>query len=200
MFEGVNAYPLSWPVMWPRTSSYQRKNAAFADRSLAKARDFVLDELRLLKARNPIISTNIILRQDGLPRSGQKGPADPGVAVYFVLNGKAKVLACDKWYTVEDNLWAIGKHIESLRGQQRWGVGTVDQAFTGYDALPAPKSAWWVVLGVSQDADEEIVKSAYRSKVKQHHPDTGGSDEEFMIIQSAWDAACLERGWRGIPS
>lgn len=195
MLEGVNAYPLTWPSMWIRTRDYQRKNAAFADRSLAKSREFALDELRLLKARNPIISTNIALRQDGLPRSGQKNPSDPGVAVYFILNGKPKVLACDKWLKVEDNLWAIGKHIESIRGQQRWGVGTVDQAFTGYDALPPPKNTWWIVLGVSQNSDEENVKSAYRVLVKQHHPDMGGSDEEFLRIQTAWEDACKERGW-----
>jgi hypothetical protein len=192
-FDGVNAYPLSWPVGWKRTLAYQRKNSTFAERSLAKARDFVLSEVRLLKGRNVVISTNVILRLDGLPKSGQKAPVDPGAAVYFNLNGQPKVLACDKWRSVEDNLWAIGKHIEAIRGQERWGVGTIDQAFMGYEALPAPKVGWWEVLGVDQNASIEEVQTAYRNKAKTAHPDAGGNNDEFLRIQAAWEAAKKER-------
>lgn len=193
MFENVDAYPLAWPMTWPRTESYRRKKAQFADRSLAAARDVVLDELRLLGARFPIISTNVILRLDGLPKSGQKTPADPGVAVYFALKGSPKVLACDCWRSVEENLWAIGKHIEALRGQRRWGVGSIEQAFMGYPALAASKVYWWKVLGVERGADLETIQAAYRAKVRVVHPDMGGSQDEFLKVQTAWDEARYER-------
>lgn len=72
---------------------------------------------------------------------------DRGAAVYFEMKGKPVSLACDKWNRVEDNIWAIAKHIEALRGQQRWGVGSIEQAFRGYTALPAigesSASEWW---------------------------------------------------------
>lgn len=194
MLEGIQNYPLTWPATWPRTKPFHRKNALFADRSIAKAVQFVLDELRLLQARNPIISTNLQLRQDGLPKSGQKNPSDPGVAVYFILKKEPRVLACDQWLKVEDNLWAIGKHIEAIRGQQRWGVGTVEQAFAGYPALPAPSDAWWNVLGVSQDASQEEIRSAYRSLAAKHHPDAGGSHEEMQRINAAYEQAKKEKG------
>ncbi len=194
MFEGIDAYPLTWPVGWPRTADHHRKLAQFADRSLASAREIVLDELRLLKARNPILSTNVILRRDGFPRSGQRNPNDPGVAVYFALGDQPKVLACDKWTLVEDNLWAIAKHVGAIRGQQRWGVGTVDQAFMGYDALPAPASAWWEVLEVAQDAGAEAVREAYRRLAKRYHPDAGGSSEAFLRIQKAYERFRDESG------
>lgn len=194
MFDGVQAYPLSWPSVWKRTPAAQRKLSQFADRSLAKAIDFMLDELRLLRAKNPVISTNVPLRKDGLPRSSGVGRInDVGVAVYFVLNGKPKVLACDKWMQVEDNLWAIGKHIESIRGQERWGVGTVDQAFMGYDALPAPKIAWWEILGLERTASLDQINDAYRQAAKKAHPDAGGSHEEFVNLQAAYNAALKER-------
>lgn len=189
IFDGVNAYPLSWPFGWVRTLDYRRRVSQFAERSLATAREFVLDELRLLRGSNIVLSTNIVLRLDGLPRSGKRTPTDPGVAVYFTLKGLPKVLACDKWTTVEDNLWAIGKHIEAIRGQDRWGVGTLDQAFRGYDALPAPKTAWWEVLGVDQHASQEVILAAYRNKVKIAHPDAGGSQGEFIKIQAAFEAS-----------
>jgi hypothetical protein len=194
MLEGIDAYPLSWPAAWYRTKPHLRSYPKFADRSVAHARDFVLDELRLLGASQPIISTNIILRQDGLPRSGQKAPVDPGVAVYFVLKGQPKVLACDRWVRVEDNLWAIGKHIEAIRGQERWGVGTIDQAFMGYSALPAPVVNWWEVLGVDRAADPETIQAAFRQKARITHPDAGGNSEDFIRVQAAWEAVRKERG------
>lgn len=189
MNDGVEAYPLTWPVGWRRTSPDQRKASAFASRTLADARDAVLVELRRLGAKATIISTNMPLRRDGLPYSSGRRSDDPGVAVYFTLSGAPKVLACDRWRTVEDNLWAIAKHIEAIRGQERWGVGTVEQAFMGYDALPAPKTAWWEILGVDRNATDEEIRAAYRQRVKETHPDAGGSEEEFLKVQAAFEAA-----------
>jgi hypothetical protein len=200
MFEGIDAYPLSWPVGWPRTEVHRRAKSAFAERTLAKARDFVLDELRMLGARGVIISTNIELRQDGLPRSGRRAPIDTGVAVYFSLKGRPCVLACDAWNKVEDNLWAIGKHVEAIRGQERWKVGTVEQAFSGYQALPAPTpDEWWNVLGVPRDTHEDGVRMAYRALAIAYHPDSGGSladNEKFLKVQAAYERAKKERGWK----
>lgn len=189
MFDGINAYPLSWPVGWKRTDPYRRKNSQFAAHSLATARDYVLEELRMLKGREVVISTNVELRRDGLPRSGQKQPKDPGVAVYFRLSDQPRVLACDRWSMVEDNLWAIGKHIEAIRGQERWGVGTIDQAFMGYDALPAPKTTWWEILGVDQHATSDEIRAAYYRRAKETHPDAGGNSDEFRRVQEAFEAS-----------
>jgi hypothetical protein len=191
--EGNDAYPLSWPTGWARTPAQKRQNSAFADRSLAKARDFMLNELRLLGARNVTLSTNVVLRMDGLPYSGKRAPQDPGVAVYFTLSGSAKVLACDKWLTVIDNLWAIGKHISAIRGQARYGVGTIDQAFQGYAALPAPAVDWWAVLGVSRGADIETIAEAYHQAAKRTHPDAGGDHDAFLKVQAAFDQAKKEK-------
>jgi hypothetical protein len=161
-------------------------------------------QLGLLRAGGIVVSTNLLLRLDGTPRSSQPQPSDRGVAVYFTLPRRRKsvsdpltstshVLACDKWNRVEDNLWAVAKHIEALRGQQRWGVGSVEQAFTGYQSLPAATDtdagAWWVVLGVDRAADLEAIKAAYRAKAKVTHPDVGGSSEAFNRIQQAYEQA-----------
>ncbi|GAA0678949.1 J domain-containing protein [Natronoarchaeum mannanilyticum] len=44
------------------------------------------------------------------------------------------------------------------------------------------------VLGVTPGADEEVVRDAYRSLMKDHHPDHGGSTEEFIRIKEAYEA------------
>lgn len=155
-----------------------------------EARRGLANELHRLGARKEVLSTNVRLRIDGNPYSNQAQPEDTGAAVYFELKGRLVSLACDKWRRVECNIWAIVKHIESIRGQERWGVGTVDQAFRGYMALPAPGQSsgiqWWTVLGVPINATPEQVKAAYRILVAKHHPDRGGDVDLFHRVQEAW--------------
>lgn len=43
------------------------------------------------------------------------------------------------------------------------------------------------VLGLSPDADEQAVREAYRSLLKDHHPDQGGSRERFLEITAAYE-------------
>lgn len=43
------------------------------------------------------------------------------------------------------------------------------------------------VLGVEPDADDEAIISAYRRRVKEVHPDHGGSISEFRAVQSAYE-------------
>ncbi len=196
------AFPLSWPEGWPRTKF--RKSSPFTrsisygarKRSMDEARRGLATELSRLGARKEVLSTNVGLRIDGMPYSGQAQPADPGAAVYFELKGKPVSLACDKWDRVEDNIWAIVKHVESIRGQERWGVGSVEQAFRGYMALPAPGQSsalqWWKVLGVPINASASQVKEAHRVLVAKHHPDKGGDVEMFHRVQEAWRVFQLE--------
>jgi DnaJ-domain-containing protein 1 len=65
--------------------------------------------------------------------------------------------------------------MEALRGIERWGSGSmVEQAFTGFVALEAPKNPH-EVLGVRPGASEEEIDAAYRRKAMAAHPDKGGS-------------------------
>lgn len=189
----TQAYPLSWPFGWPRVP--QRIPSKFDKKhTIAKCVDEIYYQLRLLNATDIVISTNLRVRQDGLPYSAQRAPDDTGVAVYFNLESGNHVLACDKWSRIEDNLWAIACHVEALRGQQRWGVGNVQQAFAGYQALPAPAAgAWWTVLGVDRTAPQDAIRAAYLGKVKVTHPDAGGSAEEFTRVRFAYEQALKER-------
>lgn len=154
--------------------------------SVAVARERLQREVDLLGARGVILSTNVELRLDGQPRSDRSEPSDPGVALYFKLKGKDTVLACDRWTRVADNIIAIAKHIEAIRGMDRWGVGSLDQVFTGYQALPAPEQ-WWQVLGVSEGASVADIDAAYRAAAPKAHPDRGGSDAAMARLNAARD-------------
>lgn len=189
----TQAYPLQWPSSWWRAAYRSRAKfntkgrSGYADSlTVAESRQRLSDQLDALGARYVTLSSNLELRLDGQPRSGAPEPKDVGVAVYFRLNGKDTVLACDKWDRTADNIAAIAKHIEALRGIDRWGVGTAAQAFAGYQALPSPEQ-WWQVLGVSQHAEKSEISAAYRAKAATCHPDQGGSDAAMARLNVARD-------------
>lgn len=198
----IDAYPLQWPVGWKKTQNYNRRSSKFGDKSFAVARDYLMAELKRFRAKNVILSTNIPLRKDGLPYSGYRQPDDTGVAVYFQLEEwkgntlvkKPMVFACDKWRKIEENIYAIYKTIEALRGVERWGSSDMmERSFTGFTALPpaAPaKRDWWDVLGVSRYADKDFIKDTYRSLARKYHPDVpGGSAQKMTEINAAYEEA-----------
>lgn len=193
----VAAYPLAWPTGWPRARYPSRASFGTSGRStngtkqnltVAEARERLSEQLEKLSARYVTLSTNLELRLDGQPRSGQPDPLDKGVAVYFQIKGKPTTLACDKWDRVADNIAAIAKHIEAIRGMDRWGVGTAEQAFAGYQALPEPEQ-WWQILEVPENATRAQIAVAYRAKARDVHPDTGGNDAAMARVNAARDTA-----------
>jgi hypothetical protein len=198
----AQAYPLTWPAGWPRARSrdeapfHKKKDTGrgYSDHvaiTMAQARTMLQAELDRLGAREIVLSTNVELNLNGDPRGDRARPGDVGVACYFKLKGRDTVLACDKWLRVEDNIVAISKHIDALRGQERWGVGTVEQAFTGYQALPAPiaKRHWTAVFGLSADASRDAITAAYRSAAKN-----AGMDQKLLLtLNLARDEALAER-------
>lgn len=42
------------------------------------------------------------------------------------------------------------------------------------------------VLGVDTDADQTTIRRAYRERIKEVHPDQGGSTEEFQLVRRAY--------------
>lgn len=205
----VEAYPLHWPPHVPRTPAQKRQRARFAtgtgwkerkQLSVAKGRDRLLAELdRYTKHghthRVPpgsiIISTNVRTRKDGLPYSNAAEPDDPGVCVYFELDGMPIALPCDTFDRVADNLAAIAGHIDADRRQERYGVGRSADRYAGFKALPQQGSGrpWWDVLGLDRNASQEDVKRAYRQEAKRRHPDAGGNPAQWDELQDAYSQA-----------
>lgn len=194
--ETVTRYPLSWPVGWKRTPRHQRRRAAFTAKGAAietwPAIQRLQGELDRLGGTDPILSTNMQTRLDGLPYSNQAQPDDTGVAVYFRLKRQDRCLACDAWNTVAGNIAALAAHIDALRRIDRYGVGTIEQAFAGYSALPAPAADWRSVFGFHGTPRLEDVESCYRTMARSAHPDMGGSDADMARINVAIESARAE--------
>jgi hypothetical protein len=153
-------------------------------------------ELRRLGATRLVISSNLRTNLDGSITAKQaKQLEDPGVAVYFSLHGAPRVLACDRWTSAADNMAAIAAHIDAIRAQDRYGVGTLDQAFAGYAALPpvgGSQGGDWRVeldLGAVAGLTLDEAEAAYRRLLKARHPDHGGSHDAVIRLNLARDAA-----------
>lgn len=197
---GIDSFPLCWPPGWRRAGA--RKSSKFKA-SFAPSRDQLFRELKLLGCPNynVILSSNIPLRKDGIPYAGQANPQDPGFAVYFSLNNKPMVFACDQYKTATDNLWAIAKSIEALRGIKRWGASDMmERSFTGFAALPPstdpkPKFKWWKVLNFNGPiVSKEQIQERWKSLATIHHPDRGGDPSMMAEINAARDEGLRENG------
>lgn len=218
----TDGWPLQWPLGYARTQ--QPKRAPFKANQMGRNMKEIATEIRRLGGKDPIISTNIPLRADGLPYSDweRRKITDWGVAVYFDYEGQQTVLACDKWDRIEDNMRAVSLAIEAMRGIDRWGVSDMlKRAFMGFKALPAgsyegtltinnepierllaPKGSinWALILGVKVDCTFDQLKAMYREKCRHCHPDTAedgiGDKQLLAIMQKAYEAAKAERGFK----
>jgi hypothetical protein len=218
----LQAYPLYWPDGWKRTHRADRRTGTFNKKeteyrppvvpggqgynyvrtknlTVSDGIGRILESLeRMGISRNDvIISTNVRTRLDGLPRSGEKEPDDPGAAVYWRkgFNAPMRCMAIDRYSVVADNLGAIAATLEAMRAIERHGGAEVlDRSFQGFAALTdGSKKPWRQVLGIeiAQPSAADI-ENAFRALVKIHHPDIGGSTERFQEIAAARDAGLAE--------
>lgn len=202
----IEAFPLSWPEGWRRTSAELRTRARFhrseqrygdggsnwKDKkalTVSQAIDRVARELATLGAwtTDTVISTNVPVQRNGMPYSNQKAPADPGVAVYWQKGKARRCIAIDRYDRVQDNLAAIAATLAAMRAIDRHGGAEIlDRAFTGFTALPAPEQ-WFTILGVSSHASRDEIEDAHRRLAMKHHPDRGGETNEMARINYARD-------------
>ena len=192
----VESFPLYWPVAWPRTKN--RTRSQFTT-NFEKSRKGLFRELDLLGAESVVLSTDIPLRNDGFPYANCRMPEDPGVAIYFLYKKKSMVFACDQYERIHENIQAVKKTIEALRGIERWGASDMlERAFQGFTALPAPddtKEKWFNVLKINYQLLKQAtpagvkssLKDAYLKQIKISHPDVGGTHDMILKINEAYE-------------
>ncbi len=199
-----------FPLQWP--DGYDRAETRTASRfvtGMARSVRQLLHELTRLGAANVVITSNLPTRISGLPY----GEADdPGIAVWFVLDGHQRVLCCDRWSRPGENVHALALTVEAMRGISRWGASdVVSRAFEGFKALPAVSgdgggtTGWRVTFGLTRTglrtlrlgSDDEtfqkrvlgIVRAEYRRMMQKAHPDVGGTHDQAVALGAALLAA-----------
>lgn len=135
--------------------------------------------------------------------------------ITFDRQGRRYVFRCNRWAHPLDNLRAAQRSISLIyQALEEYGTVSTDSAlpgqpktdpfvqfFAGFEALPddsvlmlgSGRSTWWEILSVAQSAPKTDIINAYRSLARVHHPDAGGSAEDFKRIRAAYEAGIKAR-------
>lgn len=210
-FEKATAFPLCWLLGQKRSAvrvpgSFEGTPGKILSELYAEIDRLVLGE----RARNWTLRYDVVISTNARRlKSGELGAAemqwhhdDPGVAVYFYRKDKPTCIACDRYDRIWKNLRAVQRTIEAMRAIERYGgTGLLDQAFRGFEALPAPGDVrartWREVFGFDhvRAVTLDEIESRYRKLCKERHPDVpGGSHDAFTELNTARDQALKEIG------
>ena len=199
----AEAYPLQWPEGWPRTPAdkqvrgwqFKQLDYSTGRRTLAtfaRARDALLGELRRLGAGHIVISTNHPTDRYGVPTESKRRILDEGVVIYFSLGKRQMAMACDRFDNAAANMRSLGLAIEAMRQLERHGGGAMmERAFSGFAALPPPRSCW-DILGVPVGSSRTAIEKSFRERATAMHPDRGGSNAAMAELNAARDRARRE--------
>ena len=179
-------YPLKWPEGWPRTTAGLRRSAPYKT-SLDSAVKELVTDLNRMRAKDITISSSL---RGGLVKMTESEVRDPGVAVYWThKDGSPRVMACDHWQRLRDNVRAVGRTIAAIRQIERCGAtGLMDRALDGFKALPEAPDCWRL-LGVKEGAGRQAISERFRELAATQHPDRGGDAVTFAQLTQAYHEA-----------
>jgi hypothetical protein len=210
---------------WPRKVTEDRKSGPYKVDWVRIIRDlrYELERLFVVEACLRLdVSKHQLSKYNATALAPGAAPATPRVALEFDLpgDGGAVVFRCDRFYDFRHNVRAIGLGMERLRLVEDTGIVTKGEQYTGFKALPAgiPMPAPRMTVeeagqffarfapspqysGLTHDllTHKPAFDAAYRTAVKDLHPDRGGDQVQWHRLQEA--AAVLEAHFaRGVRS
>lgn len=207
MSDNITAYPLQWPRDVPRTQIRQPGSFEGSPGIILRELLAEIDRVSLgARARSHtikhsvVISSNARLNKDGSTNATDVIGAhpDPGVAVYFPVDGETMCIALDRYDRIWKNLRAVQRTLECFRAIERYGGSDLmRRSFTGFMALPAPGDVQartcWEVLGIAPTQSQAAIDAAWRERAKACHPDRpGGSHDAMSELNTARDQAAAQ--------
>ncbi len=187
---------VDWPTGWDRTPSPDREPNKSYKMELRSAIEELQAEMRRLDVDDWRLSTDLDHQSQNpnVPYANQPEPQDPGVVVRWTMDGAQYAVACDRYSRVRDNLRTVGLYIREKRKMEKRPVVTGESEFANARLPPGDDESVAVgrappheVLDVAPDADDATVKNAWRERVKEAHPDAGGSNEGVKRVNRARD-------------
>lgn len=192
------------PDVWPGGAfTAPRKSAPFRS-SFSDTLALLDDELRHVGASDVELAVGFTgghrdIRDDGGIRVDAK--AGPPVVVSFTdESGQRQRYPCDTYDNWGDNIRAIALGLKALRAVERYGI-SARMVRAGFKALPAAGGSTptlslahaaqfiarmaGVVYGDAILSDKAIAKQWIRGAQFRTHPDRGGRNEDWTLLQEA---------------
>ena len=186
---------IDWPPDWERTPARERTRKSSFKSSLGDTTEALATELSRMRVDDWRVSTGsggAHTKQNGLPKASAN-PDDPGFVLRWTKSGEQYAVACDAYSRLRDNARAVYLWLHETRMRAQRPIRTGDTEFAAARlpagdeeptvATPPPEE----VLGVRGDAPESAIKGAARERLKEAHPDNGGSVEEVRRVKAARD-------------
>lgn len=107
-----------------------------------------------------------------------------GMFKHFNLGGKSDVNSILKTMIRNVEISMLKQLRKQIDGQIKVLTGTR----VGLDP--------YEILGIDPTATKDEIKQAYKKTAWKAHPDHGGSDEEMMKVNAAFEAISRVRGWK----
>lgn len=117
--------------------------------------------------------------------SSYQSEEDRTVTLTYKKEGKTVSLSMDRQSRAVDNLRVLYLAVESMRLNEKRGIGDVVKE--AYLQLAAPKTdrPAYEILGIMPDSPLMVAEAAYKHKAKTAHPDAGGSAEAMTELNKA---------------
>lgn len=204
---------LTWPKEWPRTKERVTGSFRLKYDARKRAQEHLSRILKRMDVPYAAVSWTLQSEQDAVNHN----ISDPGVAIRFKWQNKARTVRCDYHTTVVANLRACVIVIESVYNlhrvgavqdvdaefehfQQAWGLAVQREE---YGRMPTiqhedPLSNWQKILEIPDDQiypiwgiprDLEYIKKHCKGIVAKYHPDKPDSpDDDGKSFMRANDA------------
>ncbi|HYT41099.1 MAG TPA: J domain-containing protein [Methylomirabilota bacterium] len=119
--------------------------------------------------------------------AGSQKEEDRTVKLTYKKNGKTVTLVMGKQDRAVDNLRVLYLAVEAMRLNERRGISDVLESAYLQLAVPTQAIDPYELLEIRPDASLEVAEAVYKTKVRNIHPDRGGSTEHMKALNRAID-------------
>ena len=110
---------------------------------------------------------------------------DRTIKLTYRKNGKSVTLVMGKQNRAVDNLRVLYLAVEAMRLNERRGISDVLESAYLQLASPTQVVDPYELLEIRPDASLEVAEAAYKAKVRNIHPDRGGSNDLMKALNKA---------------
>jgi hypothetical protein len=203
--EAPNARLVFRPLpAWTDPETTSRRSSTTFRSTWAKTKNLLRKEADYLGASEVVVQ--VVVTENDLTQSGtlraRTRVRHPGVVVSMNTRHGSLRYATDTYENPfggssswEANAHAIALALVALRAVDRYGVTSRGEQYTGWKALPGPvspeESAARVVGEMAgwdappDPANQTVLRKAWLAAIRIHHPDVGGSHEDFIRLTEA---------------